>query len=158
LSKVVDEQSIRIMLDFSDGLKTAKVIDCKSDDSPINVYYVKEIFASKLTLEEKYVIFPYVNLKDHGDAQAFARISVEKVTGLSKQIKQMTYHEYNDLLDHTSDGDRISLFNINPSKHPRGFAVAVLNDNESPPQGAVEVFSIHTDCNDKVSTHFQEFC
>eukprot|EP00557_Chaetoceros_sp_GSL56_P011079 CAMPEP_0176479898 /NCGR_PEP_ID=MMETSP0200_2-20121128/1991_1 /TAXON_ID=947934 /ORGANISM="Chaetoceros sp., Strain GSL56" /LENGTH=598 /DNA_ID=CAMNT_0017875985 /DNA_START=87 /DNA_END=1884 /DNA_ORIENTATION=+ len=138
---MLDEKSKRIMLDFSDGLKSAKVIDRKSDNSPVPVYYVKEISASKVASEEKYVLFPYVSTKDHGDTQAFAKISVKKVTGLIKQIKEMTYPEYNDMLNQTRAGASIKLFIINPSKHPRGFAVAVLHDDENPPQGAVEVFS-----------------
>lgn len=134
----LDTKSAQIICDFLEMLKNAKVIDRNLNGCPVPVYYVREVASD---LKKKYVLFPYINLKDHGDTQAFAKIPVGKVPELCEYIKDLKYHEYNNILDCTKMGSNAKLFNIDPSKHPRGFAVAVLHDNEEPPQGALEVYS-----------------
>jgi hypothetical protein len=131
------------MLDFARSLKYSQVLDRKIDDCPIAVYYVQKVSTS--TSEEvKYVLFPYVGKKDQSHTQTFAKVPVAEVPDLCKDLKNVHYNDYDKLLDHTKHGECIELYNIDPSKHPRGFAVALLNDDESPPPYAAKVFSSST--------------
>jgi hypothetical protein len=151
INSKLDVKSAQILFDFLEMLNNAKLIDQSLNGSPVPVYYVREVASSRL--KKKYVLFPYINLNDPGDTQVFAKIPVGKVPDLCEHIKDLKYSEYNDILNCTKTGASIQLFNIDPSKHPRGFVVAVLNHIEEPPRGAVEVYS---NSGKKIFKHYQD--
>jgi hypothetical protein len=133
----------QVMLDFASSMKIAKVIDVELDDCPIPIYYVHQR-SPMLSDEKKYVLFPYSRSKDNIHTRQFAKIAPDKVPKLCKALSDIKYNEYDDLLEHKKFGECVELYNIDPSKHPRGFAVALLNDSERPPPSSTEVFSSST--------------